>query len=91
MSELESLRTEMNKIQIRGKTTMSEVDLIIHILSNLPEEYEVAVSELERKLKDDSVQLSMEDIHKILGSRFQRIEKNYEAQKQNIAFAVSKK
>ena len=35
MSELESLRTKMNKIQIRGKTAMSEVDLIIHILSNL--------------------------------------------------------
>ena len=91
MSELESLRTEMNKIQIRGKTAMSEVDLIIHILSNLPEEYEVAVSELERKLKDDSVQLSMEDIRETLGSRFQRIEKNYEAKKQETAFAAFKK
>ena len=91
MSELESLRTEMNKIQIRGKTAMSEVDLIIHILSNLPEEYEVAVSELERKLKDDSVQLSMEDIRETLGSRFDRIVKNYEAKKEELAFAAFKK
>ena len=91
MSELESLRTEMNKIQIRGKTVMSEVDLIIHILSNLPEEYEVAVSELERKLKDDSVQLSMEDIRETLGSRFDRIVKNYEAKKEELAFAAFKK
>jgi hypothetical protein len=41
---------------------MSEVDLIIHILSNLPEEYEVAVSELEEKLKNTSTLLSMETV-----------------------------
>ena len=69
MSELESLRTKMNKIQINGKSEMSEVDLIIHILSNLPEEYKVAVSELERKLIDDSIQPNMEDIRETLGSR----------------------
>jgi hypothetical protein len=41
---------------------MSEVDLIIHILSNLPEEYEFAVSELEEKLKNTSTLLSMETV-----------------------------
>ena len=75
----------------KRKTAMSEVDIIIHILLNLPEEYEVAVSELERKLKDDSVQLSMEDIRETLGSRFQRIVKNHEAKKQELAFAAFKK
>ena len=49
MSELESLRSEMNKVTIAGKSDMTEVDVIIHILSNLTEEYEVAVSELENK------------------------------------------
>ena len=66
----------MNKIQIRGKPEMSEVDLIIHILSDQPEEYEVAVIELERKLKDDSIQLKMGDICETLGSRYERIVKN---------------
>jgi hypothetical protein len=42
----------MNKVTIPGKTNMLEVDLIIHILSNLPEEYEVAVSESEEKLNN---------------------------------------
>ena len=91
MSELESLRTEMNKIQIRGKTDMSEVDLIIHILSNLPEEYEVAVSELERKLKDTSIHLSMEDIRETLSSRYERIVKNDKAKKEEVAFAAFQK
>ena len=91
MSELESLRTKMNKIQIRRKTEMSEVDLIIHILSNLPEEYEVAVSELERKLKDDSIQLKMEDIRETLSSRYERIAKNDKTWEEEVAFAVFKK
>ena len=91
MSELESLRTEMNKIQIRGKTEMSEVDLIIHILSNLPEEYEVAVSELERKLKDDSIQLKMEDIRETLSSRYERMVKNDKVRKEEKAYAAFKK
>ena len=63
---------------------MSEVDLIIHILSNLPEEYEVAVSELERKLKDDSIQLKMEDIRETLGSRYERIVKNDKPRKEKL-------
>ena len=70
---------------------MSEVDLIIHILSNLPEEYEVAVSELERKLKDDSIQPKMEDIRETLGSRYQRIVKNEKEKKNEVAFTAFKK
>ena len=37
MTHLECLHPEMNEVQISGKTDMSEVDLIIHILSNIPE------------------------------------------------------
>lgn len=51
ITELESLRSEMNRVTITGKSDMTDVDLIIHILSNLPEEYEVAVKagrEVER-------------------------------------------
>ena len=41
--------------------TTSEVDLIIHILSNLLEEYEVAVLELEKDMQSQSTPLAMED------------------------------
>ena len=51
LSELESLRNQMNAISIPNKSDMTEVDLIIHILSNLLEEYEVAVAELEKICK----------------------------------------
>jgi hypothetical protein len=42
--------------------------LIILILSNLPEEYEVAVSELEEKLKNTSTPLSMETVREKLST-----------------------
>ena len=37
------------------------MDLIIHILSNLLEEYEVAVLELEKDMQSQSTPLAMED------------------------------
>ena len=69
---------------------MSKKDLITHILSNLPEEYEVAVSELERKLKDDSIQLKMEDICETLSSRYERIVKNDKVKKEEVTFTAFK-
>ena len=91
MTDLECLRSEMNKVTIPGKTDMSEVDLIIHILSNLPEEYEVAVSELEEKLKNTYRPLSMETVREKLNSRFERITKNAEAKEEEKALAAFKK
>jgi hypothetical protein len=37
LTELESLCSEMNKVTIAGKSDMTDVDLIIHVLANLPE------------------------------------------------------
>ena len=91
MTDLESLRTEMNKVKISGKTDMSEVDLIIHILSNLPEEYEVAVSELEEKLKNTSSPLDMETVREKLNTRYQRITKHTEDREEEKALAAFKK
>ena len=91
MSELESLRSEMNKVTIAGKSDMTEVDVIIHILSNLPEEYEVAVSELENKLRNTSIPLDMEEVRIVLGNRYNRITKNAENAAQEKAFAAFQK
>ena len=90
MTDLECLRSEMNKVKISGKTDMSEVDLIIHILSNLPEEYEVAVSELEEKLKNTSTPLDMETVHEKLNSRIERITKHAETKKKKRPWQLSR-
>ena len=81
----------MNKVKISGKTDMSEVDLIIHILSNLPEEYEVAVSELEEKLKNTAAPLSMETVREKFNSRYECITKNAKAKEEEKALAYFKK
>ena len=49
---LELYKMQINKVQIPGKTDMSKVDLIIHILASLPEEYKDAVSVLEDRFMD---------------------------------------
>jgi hypothetical protein len=93
MTDLECLHSEMNKVTIPGKTDMSEVDFIIHILSNLPKEYEVAVSKLEEKLKNTSAPWSMETVREKLNRRYERItkNKNAEAKKEENALAAFKK
>ena len=51
VSELQSVRNQMNAMStINNKSDMTEVDLNINILSNLPEECEVAVKEIEKDM-----------------------------------------
>ena len=76
MTELECLRSEMNKVKISGKTDISEVDLIIHIISNLLDKYRVAVSKLEEKLKDISTPLEMSTVQEKLNNRYKHITKH---------------
>jgi hypothetical protein len=78
ITDLEFYRTQMNNVQIPGKSDMSEVDLIIHILSDLPEEYEVVVSKIEEKLKTQPSAVTLEDVRTDLNSRFKRIQKHEE-------------
>ena len=67
----------MNAISIPNKSDMIEVDLIIHILSNLPEEYEVAVAAPEKDMQSQSMPLKMENVRRVLDSRFERFSKKY--------------
>ena len=64
--------------KINNKIDMSEVDLIIHILSNLPEEYKIAISKLEKELQDASKTLDIEEVRPMLNSRYEQIKKNAE-------------
>ena len=54
MTNLGSMRSQMDAIKINNKIDMSEVDLIIHILLNLPKEYNVFIAGLEKELQDTS-------------------------------------
>lgn len=78
ITDLEFLRTQMNNVKIVGKTDLTEVDLIIHILSNVPEDYEVVVSKIEEQLKDLTTTVKLEDVRTDLSSRYKRIQKNEE-------------
>ena len=91
ITELECMRTEMNKVTIGGKSDMTDVDVIIHVLSNLPEDYEVQVNELEEKLQDASVTVSIEDVRSKLNSRYARIQKNEESREEEKALAAFRK
>ena len=59
---LESLQTKMNKVKITRKSEKTEIDLILHILTKNPEEYEVVVSELEDKLDSDPTQVGTKTV-----------------------------
>ena len=48
VTELESLRTKMDSIEISGK--MSDLDFMIHILNNLAEVYDVVLDGMESRL-----------------------------------------
>ncbi len=47
---MEYLRTEMNKVVLPGKSTKSEIDLIFHVLANVPEANETQINEIESAL-----------------------------------------
>ena len=63
-------------ISIPNKPDMTDVDLMIHILSNLPEQYEVEVPKLEKNMQRQSTPSTMKDVRRVLDSRFERTSKN---------------
>ena len=89
MMKLKALRTEMNRVFIPGKTEMSDVDLIIHILATLGDEYEVAISNLEDRLTSSTKPLEVEEVQEKIIMRHNRIKqhkKEYIEEKAYLAF-----
>ena len=76
VSESKKLRNQMNAISIPNKSNMTEVDLVIHTLSNIPEEYEVVVTDSEKDVQSQTTPIVMENVRRVLGSRFERLSKN---------------
>ena len=74
ITELEGLRTDMEDIHIA--TTMSDLDVLIYVLNNLPELYDVVLDGMESKLMlkdDDPGKLTIEDMRAKLNHRYERM------------------
>ena len=85
--ELENLRTQIDAVSISGR--MRDVDFIIHVLANLPQEYESTVENLEEKLENTENPLDLETVRTKPNSRFARITKqNEEDDDKNKAYAA---
>ena len=69
ITNLEDLRVKM---ELQG-SSMSDIDFMIHILNNLPKEYEVSQAKLEDRINDESNPLTIEEIRTELNLKFTRM------------------
>ena len=77
ISELEGLMVEIESIDI--SSAISDRDLMVKILNNLPAEYDVILDGLETRLnKSGDEALTLEEIREKLGTRYERIKANGE-------------
>ena len=76
--KLESLQNEMEEIGILGK--LLDDDFMIHVLNNLPKEYDVVVDNLESKLCDEgNSKLTIEQIREKLNGWYKKFKtRNFE-------------
>jgi len=58
LTNLESIQTKLSEMSY----TISDEQLMIHVLNNLPEKYDIQVSKLESQLNDQTSPLSIGDI-----------------------------
>lgn len=77
MTHLQSLQTRMNKVTIKGKNEKSEMDLILHILSDCPLSYEQQVADLEDKLKQDPDNVTISIVKEKFCSWYARLQKDW--------------
>ncbi|KAK1742717.1 hypothetical protein QTG54_006314 [Skeletonema marinoi] len=57
IADLSYLREEMGKISVSGASTVTETDMILHILSNLPSQYDEVTPKLHDRLEAGTLTL----------------------------------
>ena len=72
ISKLEVIRKRLKKIG----NEISDEDMMIHIMNNLPQEYDTVVEALERKLDDLVDPLTLRNLKNELLLKYNRIKKN---------------
>ena len=73
ITRLEYLRTEMNKVVLPGKSTKSEIDLILHVLANVPEAYETQINEIESALVTGTPSVTLAYVRSKFSERYERM------------------
>ena len=73
ITKLEGKRNELNRVKISGKSDITETDLILQILTNLTEDYEVAISAVETRMNDPADTVTITDVRDSLNTRFSRM------------------
>ena len=86
---MEGLCANMDALNISGK--MTDMDFIIHVLRNLPEEYEVAVESLEDRLEDITNKLGIEEVCTKLNTRLVRINRQKDENDDELGFQAVEK
>ena len=78
ISKLEGYMTEIETID--ASSAISEKDLMLHVMNNLPKEYEVILDGLESRIdKSGAEKLTIEVIREKLNGRYERIKKSVKA------------
>ena len=69
ITDLEDLKDQL----IQANSTVTDEDLLEHILNNVPETYNIEVSQLEKKLGDANNPLTIEEVRDALGLVYERL------------------
>jgi len=69
ITKLESIKVKLAEMN----STISDEDLLVHILNNLPKEYEIQQSKLEAQFGSTTSPLTIEDVRTELNLKFIRI------------------
>lgn len=70
ITNLEDLRIQM---ELQDYDGMSDTDFFMHILNNVPGDYEIVVNDLEKRLGDKNDPLTTEEIQTRLRTKFQKM------------------
>ena len=76
IADLERIRQRLKNL----KAEISDEDLMVHILNNLPIEYENMVEAMEVELENNTNPLKLKTVRERLRSKYQRLKKNNEAE-----------
>ena len=80
------MRHDMNNVLINGKSMMTEIDLIIHIVSSVPDDYDIPVSILKDLLMSSSgKQLDLQTVRDKISAHFDRLKLHKDELKDNTA------
>jgi len=72
ITNLESIRSRLEDMNLK----MTDEDLLMHVLNNLPKEYEIQQSKLEDRLSSTSNPLTIEDVRNELNLKYMRMKKS---------------